>query len=65
MREPVSTAAWGDQGLGHQAGELRTPTAEERARRKWRKNIILWAFGLLILGITLALLLLTGPGGMR
>ena len=56
LREPVKTVGYGDDAV-----ELRTLTPEERARRRLRKNLILWTVGLVILGVTLAILLITGP----
>ena len=58
IREPVKTIGRGDDAI-----ELRSLSAEERKRRKFKKNLVLWGFGLLIIGITLALLLLVGPIG--
>ncbi|MCH5376728.1 MAG: hypothetical protein JJ992_22410, partial [Planctomycetes bacterium] len=56
VREPVKSVGRGDDAI-----ELRSLSAEERTRRKFKKNLILWGFGLVIIGITLALLLFLGP----
>ncbi len=58
VREPVKTIGRGDEAI-----ELRTLSPEEKARRKLKKNLVLWGFGLLIIGITLVLLLFMGPLG--
>ncbi len=56
LREPVKTIGHGDDEI-----ELRTLSPEEKARRKLKRNLILWGFGLLLIAITLALLLFLGP----
>jgi hypothetical protein len=56
LRDPVKTIGHGDEEI-----ELRTLSPEEKARRKLKKNLILWGFGLLLIAITLALLLFVGP----
>jgi hypothetical protein len=56
VREPVKTV-----GVGDDAIELNSLSPEDRARWRLKKNLILWAFGLIVIGITLAILLLTGP----
>jgi hypothetical protein len=56
VREPVRTVGVGDEEI-----ELRAVSPEERARRRLKKNLILWAIGLILIAITLAILLLTGP----
>jgi hypothetical protein len=56
VREPVRTIGTGDDAI-----ELRAFSPEERARRRLKKNLILWAIGLIVIGITLAILLMTGP----
>lgn len=58
VREPVKTVGYGDDEV-----ELRQLTAEEKARRRLKKNLILWGFGLLVIGVTLAILLAIGPIG--
>jgi hypothetical protein len=56
IRETVKTV-----GVGDDAVELNSLSPEERARRRLKKNLILWTFGLIVIGITLAILLLIGP----
>jgi hypothetical protein len=56
LRDPVKTVGRGDDAI-----ELRTLSPEERARRKLKRNLVLWGFGLLIISITLVLLLVMGP----
>jgi hypothetical protein len=56
LRDPVKTIGVGDEEV-----ELRTLSPEEKARRKLKRNLILWGFGLLLIAITLALLLFVGP----
>ena len=58
LREPVKTIGRGDDAV-----ELRTLSPEEKARRKFKRNLILWGFGLVMIAITLALLLFMGPLG--
>lgn len=56
LRDPVKTIGHGDEEI-----ELRTLSPEEKTRRKLKRNLILWGFGLLLIAITLALLLIVGP----
>jgi len=56
VREPVKRIGAGDDAL-----ELRSMTPEEKARWRFKKNLILWAVGLAIIGITVVVLLMTGP----
>lgn len=56
LRDPVKTIGHGDEEI-----ELRTLSPEEKARRKLKRNLILWGFGLLLIAVTLALLLFVGP----
>jgi hypothetical protein len=56
LRDPVKTIGHGDEEI-----ELRTLSPKEKARRKLKRNLILWGFGLLLIAITLALLLFVGP----
>jgi hypothetical protein len=48
-------------GYGDDEVELKAHTPEERARRRLKKNLILWAFGFIIIGIVVAILLMAGP----
>ncbi len=56
IREPVKTV-----GVGDVAVELKSLSSESRARWRLKKNLILWTFGLIVMGIALAILLLAGP----
>jgi len=56
LRDPVKTVGDGDEEI-----ELRALTPEEKARKKFKKNLILWGFGLAIMAITLYVLLTMGP----
>jgi hypothetical protein len=56
VREPVKTIGTGDDEI-----ELHSRTPEQKARWRVKKNLVLWTFGLIVLGITLLVLLLMGP----
>lgn len=56
LREPIKTVGEGDQRR-----ELVTLSAEEKARRRLRRNLILWACGFMIMVVTTMLLLYFGP----
>ena len=56
LREPVKTVGYGDEAI-----ELRAKSPEERARWRLKKNLIIWGFGLIVLVLTFAILLLMGP----
>jgi hypothetical protein len=56
LREPVKTVGAGDEAI-----ELKALSPEEKARRRLKKNLVLWCLGLVIIGITLAVLLMAGP----
>jgi hypothetical protein len=56
LRDPVKTV-----GEGYEAVELRSHSPEERASWKLKKNLIMWGFGLAVIGITLYVLLKMGP----
>jgi hypothetical protein len=56
LREPVRTV-----GVGDDAIELKSLSPEEKARRRLKKNILLWGIGLVVIGITIAILLISGP----
>jgi len=58
VREPLKTVGEGDEEI-----ELRSLTAEERERKKLKKNLIVWGFGLVIIAITVYALLTMGPIG--
>ncbi|MCA9155207.1 MAG: hypothetical protein KDA38_10495 [Planctomycetales bacterium] len=56
VREPVKTiSAHGEEV------ELRQRTPEERAARRFRKNLVIWTLGILLVGITMYILLVMGP----
>jgi hypothetical protein len=52
LHEPTKTV-----GQGEDQRELRQLTPEERARRRFRRNLIMWVVGTLVLIGTLAFLL--------
>ena len=56
LHEPVKTA-----GYGEDAVELRRLTPQEKAKRKRRKNVILFVFCGVILGVAVVILLIMGP----
>jgi hypothetical protein len=56
LREPVKTVGDGDEEI-----ELRTLPPEERERKKQKKNLIIWAVGLVVIAVTLYALLAMGP----
>jgi len=56
LREPVKTVGEGDEEI-----ELRSLTPEEKERKRLKKNVIVWGFGLVIIAITLYALLTIGP----
>jgi hypothetical protein len=58
VREPVKTVGEGDEEI-----ELRSLTGEEKERKKLKKNLIVWGFGLVIIAITVYVLLAMGPVG--
>lgn len=56
LREPLRTVGEGDEEI-----ELRSLTAEEKERKKLKKNLIVWGFGLVIIAIVVYALLTMGP----
>ena len=48
-------------GSGDDATELRSRSAVQKETWRFKKNLIMWAIGLLLLGITIIILLLLGP----
>lgn len=56
LREPVKTVGEGDEEI-----ELKSLTAEEKEKKKLKKNLIIWGFGLVVIAITLYALLAMGP----
>lgn len=58
LREPVKTVGDGDEEM-----ELNSLTAGEKEKKKLKKNLIVWGFGLAIIAITLYVLLVMGPIG--
>lgn len=56
LREPLRTVGEGDEEI-----ELRSLTAEEKERKKLKKNLIVWGFGLVIIAIAVYALLTMGP----
>ena len=56
LRDPVKTIRDGDEEI-----ELRTLTPEEKARRRFWKNLFVWTFGLVMLAITLYVMFAMGP----
>ena len=56
LREPTKVVGSGDDTL-----ELRSRSSVEKEKWRFKKNLILWAFGLLILGLTIIILMILGP----
>lgn len=56
LRDPVKTI-----GVGDEERELRQLSAEEKARRRFRRNVVIWILGFVMIAITLGLLLSMGP----
>jgi hypothetical protein len=56
LRDPVKTVGEGDDQV-----ELRRADPEERARKRLRKNLILWVFGIALMGLTMLMVLFFGP----
>lgn len=56
LRDPIKTVGEGDEEM-----ELKSLSPEEREKKKLKKNLIVWGFGLVIIAITLYVLLMTGP----
>jgi hypothetical protein len=56
LRDPTKIVGQGDDAL-----ELRTRTAAEKEKWRLKKNLIIWTFGLLVLGITIIILMFMGP----
>jgi hypothetical protein len=56
LREPTKVVGSGDDTL-----ELRSRSSVEKEKWRLKKNLILWAFGLLILGLTIIILMMLGP----
>jgi len=48
-------------GSGDDTLELRSRSSVEKEKWRFKKNLILWAFGLLILGLTIIILMNLGP----
>lgn len=56
LRDPVKMLGSGDDAI-----ELRSRSAEEKEAWRFKKNLIMWVVGLLLLGITIIILMLLGP----
>ena len=56
LRDPVKTI-----GSGDDATELRSRSAVQRETWRFKKNLIMWAIGLFLLGMTIIILMLLGP----
>jgi hypothetical protein len=56
LREPTKVVGSGDDTL-----ELRSRSSVEKEKWRFKKNLILWAFGLFILGLTIIILMMLGP----
>ena len=41
--------------------ELRTRSSVEKEKWRFKKNLIMWTFGLLVLGVTILILMFLGP----
>ncbi len=58
LREPAKTV-----GAGDDATELRSRSAAQKETWRFKKNLIMWGIGLLLLLITIVILMLLGPIG--
>jgi len=58
LREPAKTV-----GAGDDATELRSRSAVQKETWRFKKNLIMWGIGLLLLLITIVILMLLGPIG--
>lgn len=58
LREPVRTV-----GKGLNERELHTLSAEERTRKRFVKNLVVWTFGIVVILVTIMVLMSTGPLG--
>jgi hypothetical protein len=56
LREPAKTVGEGDD-----ATELRSRSAAQKETWRFKKNLIMWGIGLLLLLITIVILMLLGP----
>lgn len=56
LREPTKTVGAGDDAL-----ELRTRSSADKEKWRFKKNLIIWTFGLLVLGVTIIILMILGP----
>jgi len=56
LRDPLKTIGSGDDAI-----ELRSRSTVEKETWRFKKNLIMWAAGLLLLGITILILMLLGP----
>ncbi len=56
LREPTKVVGAGDDAL-----ELRTRSSVEKEKWRFKKNLIIWTFGLLVLGVTILILMFLGP----
>jgi len=56
LRDPVKTLGSGDDAI-----ELRSRSSEQKEAWRFKKNLIMWAIGLLLLGFTIIILMILGP----
>ena len=56
LREPTKVVGSGDDAL-----ELRTRSTVEKEKWRFKKNLIIFTFGLLLLGATIVILMMLGP----
>ena len=56
LREPTKVVGTGDEAL-----ELRSRSSAEKENWRFKKNLIIWTVGLLVLGITIVILMILGP----
>lgn len=56
LREPTKIVGDGDDAL-----ELRTRSGVDKEKWRFKKNLFIWTFGLLLLGITIFILMTLGP----
>lgn len=56
LREPTKIVGSGDDAL-----ELRSRSGVDKEKWRFKKNLFIWTFGLLLLGITIFILMTLGP----
>jgi hypothetical protein len=56
LREPTKVVGSGDDAI-----DLRTRSSGDKEKWRFKKNLIIWTFGLLVLGLTIIILMMLGP----